>query len=375
MPERLSVLHVVLSLSPGGTERLVIEMCRRSRHEFDTAVCCLDTEGAWAGELRDEGIAVYTLGRRPGFRPALSRGIARLAAAHGVDVLHCHHYTPYVYGLLAALQMRSVGLVFTEHGRLSDRPPTAKRRLVNPLLARMPGEIFAVSHDLARHMAAEGFPSYRIGVIHNGIDIGPAPGEENAVHARTTLGLEPGNFVVGTVGRLDPVKDFTSLLLAFATAARSHWRLVLIGDGPEDNTLRQLARDLGIDARVRFLGLRQDVRELLPAFDVFANSSVHEGVSLTILEAMATALPVVATRVGGTPEVVEDGRTGVLVPSRMPEALALALNTLAASPSWRAELGAAAYRRAAERFTVDGMLEAYARAYRRQASRLEALAG
>src|SRR5215471_14344424 len=160
--DRLRVMQVVLSLEPGGTERLVIDIATRLQHLVDPIVCCLDRPGAWASELTSAGIPVIALGRRPGFRPHLGYRIAQLASVHAIDVIHCHHYSPFVYGQIGALVRRGLHVVFTEHGRLSDAAPSLKRRLVNPVLGRLPDAIFAVSHDLRRHMIAEGLPDSRV---------------------------------------------------------------------------------------------------------------------------------------------------------------------------------------------------------------------
>src|SRR5947208_1781015 len=149
---RRRVMQLVLSLSPGGTERLVIELCRRLAPTVESVVCCLDEAGEWASQLIDGGVPVVALGRTPGFHPSLALRVAQLLDRHGIDVLHCHHYSPYVYGALATTLKRRVHLVFTEHGRLSNAPPSIKRRWANPLLARLPGQICAVSGDLKRDM-------------------------------------------------------------------------------------------------------------------------------------------------------------------------------------------------------------------------------
>jgi hypothetical protein len=129
------VLQVVLSLNPGGTERLVVELASRLHREMPMMVCCLDTAGTWACDLEEQGIAVRALGRAPGFRPALGRAIARLSAAHRADVIHAHHYSPFVYSCLSRFWRAGPRVVFTEHGRLSDSGPSPKRRLANRALA------------------------------------------------------------------------------------------------------------------------------------------------------------------------------------------------------------------------------------------------
>ena len=255
---RLRVMHVVLTLAPGGTERLVIDLARLLAPQVDSVVCCLDEPGEWAGELTSVGVPVVALRRTAGFRPSLGRRIAHLAAEHSTDVLHCHHYSPFVYGQIAGLLHRTTRVLFTEHGRLSDEGPSLKRRLVNPLLGRLPDAMFAVSADLRRHMLAEGLPGHRLSVIHNGIDPGSPPSSAKRLEVRHSLGLPSDAMVIATAGRLDPVKDFTTLIDAFAIVHQSQpaARLVIIGDGPERSRLEQHAGRLGIAAALCFTGYR-----------------------------------------------------------------------------------------------------------------------
>ena len=365
-PDAAGVLHVVLSLTPGGTEHLVVELCKRLRPEFRVAVCCLDTDGAWAADVRKGGVEVTSLGRRHGFRPDLGRRIAQLAAERQLTVLHCHQYSPFVYGRIATYWNRRLKLVYTEHGRLSDAPPTWKRRLVNPMLSRFDGAIVGVSHELRHYMIDSGFPSGAVSVIHNGIAPGSLPSVIDRQRARRSLGLDDHAFVAATVARLDPVKDLMTLLEAFVTVRRRipSARLVIVGDGPERERLAARAERSDLAGAVHITGYRSDVRALLPAADVYVSSSISEGVSLTILEAMAAGVPVVATAVGGTPEILEDGG-GLLVPSRDTDQLASAILSLAVDRRRRTDMAAAARRRLETSFTIDRMVEDYARTYRR----------
>ncbi len=357
------VLQVVLQLDPGGTERLVIEIARRLHPRMPMAVCCLDQPGAWAAQLEGVGIPVAALHRTPGFRPALATRIAALVDTFDIDVLHCHHYSPFVYGRMAAWLRRRCRVIYTEHGRLSDAPPSAKRRYVNPLLTRGVDECVAVSHDLRAHMLGEGMPA-RTRVVWNGIDPGPLPTPRSRQAARTAFAAADDAFVVASVARLDHVKDLPTLIraVAAARAQRSTVELVIVGDGPERPHLEAVASAEAAGA-VRFLGPREDARMLLHGADVYANSSISEGISLTILEAMAAALPVVATGVGGTPEVVVDGETGHLVPARDPGALAAALLDLSRRPDEARAMGEAGSRRVRRSFALDRMVAEYAAMY------------
>jgi L-malate glycosyltransferase len=360
------VMQVVLSLTPGGTEHLVVQICKRLPAEYGTVVCCLGAEGEWAADLQARGIEVRALQRRAGFRPEVGRAIARFAAERDIDVLHCHQYSPFVYGRIAAMWNRRLRIVYTEHGRLSDAPPSWKRRLVNPLLSRFDGRIVAVSHELRDYMIESRFPRERVSVIHNGIEPGQAASTLDRRRARMLLGLDERAFVVTTVARLDPVKDLITLLDAFAFVRKRvpSARLVIVGDGPERQRLAERAGRDDLAGAVQITGYRSDVRALLPAADLYASSSISEGVSITILEAMATGIPVVATAVGGTPEILSDGTGGILVPSREPVRMATAIVALAQDQHRRASLAAAARRRLEASFTIDRMVDDYARSYR-----------
>lgn len=359
---RIGVLQVVLSLTPGGTERLVIETVRRLRLRHPMAVCCLDDEGAWAEELRKDGIQVVSLGRRPGFHPLLGREIAAAARRLDARVLHCHHYSPFIYGCLARAFNPRLRVLFTEHGRFAEGPPSAKRRLANAVFSRVPHRVCVVSADLERHMAAEGFRKHAIEIVANGVEPGAVPDRAARHDARALLGLDDDAFVVGTVGRLDPVKDLPTLITAFRqfSAARPLARLVIVGDGSLRTELQHLASG---SAAIQFAGHRSDARHLVAAFDAYVSSSIFEGMSLTILEAMAAGRPVVATRVGGTPEIVVDGETGILVQPRDPAGLAQALLRLSSDPSGARAMGLAGRARVCERFTLERMVNHYAAAY------------
>lgn len=328
-------------------------------------VCCLDERGAWASELEDRGITVVELGRRPGFHPSLAQAVAGVIHEQGASVVHAHHYSPFVYAALARLWRPRTRIVFTEHGRVSDAPPSRKRRAANLLLARLSSATCAVSGDLGAHLVAEGFSPRAVEVIYNGIDVGPRPGAAERLSARHALGIAAEAIVVGTIARLDPVKNLDTLIRAVALPARDRpLSLVIIGDGPERRALETAAGRTGSAATVQFLGHRDDARRLLPACDVFVNCSISEGVSLTILEAMAAGLPVVATRVGGTPEVIDE-TCGRLVPARNEAALARAIEELAAAPELRGTLGRAARQRVEDHFTLDRMVRAYRAVYNR----------
>jgi len=362
------VLHVVHSLDPGGAERLVIEMIRGMRSRADFSVCCLDRSGEWVSEVQALGVPVWTIGRRPGFQPIVGKKIAEIAKADRMDVLHCHQYTPFVYGSLARLFHPQLSVVFTEHGRLADSRISWKRKMSNRILRRFPIRTVAVCEDLRRQMIEEGFSKPAIEVVYNGIRMGPSPEHGQREEARRLLNVHAGDAIIGTVARLDEVKDIPTLLRAHASLLerRPEAKLFIVGDGPERESLQYLSSSLATAPSVRFLGHREDVRDLLPGFDVYVNSSKYEGVSLAIVEAMAARLAVVATHIGGTPEVVVDGTTGLLVPPGDESALAAAIESLLRDRDRAQRFGAAGRERAEKLFDFDRMVEFYLRAYAKE---------
>lgn len=362
----LCVLHVLLSLEPGGTERLVVDIANGlSATGVGVHVCCLDGLGPLEDHL-DGRVTTHLLRRPARFAPHFAWRLARLARRLGAQVLHCHQYTPFVYGCMSRLFAPSLGLVFTEHGRLAGAVPSRKRRLVNGLITKIGGEQFAVSHELRSFMLLEGFSGHRLRVLHNGIDTRPAPLPRDRTIARQHLGVPPDAFVVGTTARFDPVKDLGTLVHAVAAVQRRlpSTRLVLIGDGPCRDDIVRAAAALNLTG-LTLTGYRSDARALLPAFDVYVNCSTSEGISVAILEAMDAGLPVIATSVGGTPEIIRQDVDGWLVAPEAPEALADALVTLGMHPELGGSRGANGRRRISESFSAGAMIAGYTAAYHR----------
>ena len=362
---RPNLLQVVLSLNAGGTERLVVDMTLALNEHANIAVVCLDERGTWAERLRDQGVQVEVLGRKPGFDASLVGGIRRIVKDIHKPAIHCHHYTPFIYGGLASLTMPGSKLVYTEHGRYGDGPPSLKRRFANQLFGRMPGRFFAVSHDLRHHLVGEGIPTAKLEVNHNGIDPGAVTTVQARNEIRNDLGLHRDDWVVGTVTRLDPVKDLQVLIAAAAQLKdrAPKLKLVFVGDGPERQGLEAAVEAQGLTQRVMFLGHRDDARRLMAGFDLYFNCSVIEGISVTILEALSAGLAVAASRVGGTPEILGDDEYGLMFESRSPDAAAKALLSLYDNESQRQQLMARARPRIDAAFSVETMLRKYTDAY------------
>jgi glycosyltransferase involved in cell wall biosynthesis len=369
----VTVCHVLHSLKVGGAEVLAARLARRLSGDFRVLFACLDELGTLGQQLRDDGFPVEVLGRRPGVDWRCVLRLARLLRRERVDLVQAHQYTPFFYAAAARLLAPRAAVLLTEHGRHQPDYPRPKRKVANRLLLRPRDRVVAVGAAVREALVAnDGFPARRVEVIYNGIDLGPfaAPRDDRRA-VRREMGVGDGEFVILQVARLDYLKDHATAVrtLARVLPHRPEARLVLVGEGPELGAIRDAVRRDGVEAQVRFLGLRKDVARLLSAADLFLLTSTSEGIPLTVIEAMAAGLPVVATRVGGTAEVVADGVTGLLAPARDAERLAAHVLALAADPAARGAMGGRGRARAAEVFAEPLMHDGYRRVYQEMLSR------
>ncbi len=359
------VLHV---MNVAGAEMLVAETIRRLGSRIEPVVFCLDEVGVLGERLQGEGVPVIAFGRREGLDLRVSRRMAREIKERRLQVIHGHQYTPFFYGAIAArLSRMRPRVIFTEHGRHYPDVVSAGRRLANRLLFdRLADHVNAVC-EFSAHALSEkdGFAPGRIQVIENGVDLPRYTADTDVRTLRVNLGLDPNRRYITTVARFHPVKDHRTLLEAFAKVARDRPEvdLLLVGDGALRSELERLAADLGTASRVRFLGVRDDVADLLLASDVFALTSVSEAASITLLEAMACALPVVVTAVGGNPEIVRDGVDGLLAPRRDVQAIANAMLRLLRDGELARTMGKSGADRVHARFQLDRTIERYYELY------------
>lgn len=357
------VCQLVHTLNVGGAEILAERFSRHLGGPDRVFFACLDAEGSMAPRLAAEGYQIHSLRRTPGWDVGCLRRLASLWSHEKVEWVHAHQYTPFFYASLSRLFGPRVPILFTEHGRFFPDYPHRKRMWLNPHLARERDRLVAVGECVKRALVDyEGFPAERIEVVYNGVDLDRyRAADEIRPRARQDLGLSDDDFAIVMVARLDPIKDHATALAAMA-AVRSrcpHAKLLIAGDGPERAAIERRREELGLSAHVRLLGQRSDVDRLLAAADLFLLCSVSEGIPLTVIEAMGSARPVLATRVGGLAEVVISGQSGWLVEPSNSGALADAIVTLASDPTLRLRLANAGQARAHERFTERQMIERY----------------
>jgi glycosyltransferase involved in cell wall biosynthesis len=349
-PRRRRVAHITLGLDTGGQEKLLVDFARHAdRRRFELFFLSLSTRGRLSRAIDKEGWPVQALEEPPGFRPAIAMHILAWLRRWRIDVVHTHDSKPLVYGAAAARLANVPRVVHTRH--FTQLPSISRRQtLLSTLASRWVDAVVCVSEDSARVAVGEGLAPARVRALHNGIDT-----------TRYPLVGPRQNGPAVLVARLSPEKDVATLLRATAQVAalRPDFRLEIAGAGVCMPELRRLAYELGLAAHVKFLGEIDDVPGLLSSARFFVLSSLTEGISLTLLEAMSSGLPVVATRVGGNPEVVLDRETGTLVPAGDASALARAMLEMHGDFGRSQQMGLAGRQRVESFFEVRRMVRAY----------------
>ncbi len=360
------MLQLIETGGPGGAEKVLIQLTERLDADRDFRSTAGLLKSGWLEEeLAARGLDVHRFHLRHPLDARLVLDLARHIRRSKVDVVHAHEFTMNVFGA-AAGRLAGVPVIATVHGR--GYYAEARRRIAALKLAGRLGAVWvAVSNDIGRFLETLGLGPVRL--IPNGIDVDrPAGGDRR--RGRNAIGVSAGTPLVGSVGNLYPVKGHAVLIQAMARLKTAGVHLAIAGRGGEEAALRELAGELGIAERVHLLGYRDDIPDLLAAFDIYALPSFSEGQSLALIEAMAAAKPIVATAVGGNPEVLggEGSASGFLVPPGDAEALAMSLDRLLTESCAR-PLGEEARLRAREEFSIESMLARYRALY---AARLEA---
>lgn len=368
MDRALTVIHVIRAFQTGGLETLVLDACARMQRSGEvraSLIALLPGDGLEKrAEYRGLSCAVLDEGRRRGWL-SMVRTLRRLFRRECPDVVHVHNWFAHVRAVPAARLAGVPAVVSTKHG--STWPRLMRSRRLAARIYGLSDALVAVSPDVRDGLLATyDFAPQRVRLILNGVDTDrfrPMDGDREK-RREQILGLA-GSPLLGTVGRLVDYKGVGTLLEAFRTVLQRapEAGLAIVGDGADRASFENHAASLGIAARVRFLGNRSDVCSIYPLLDFYVQPSYTEGISMTMLEACACALPVVATKVGGNSEIVVDGKTGRLVPSRDSGALAVGILEHLDNPRAARAMGRAARQRMVEIFSLDRMVRDYLALY------------
>lgn len=350
----MRILHVVIDGELAGGQLVAEKLISGARARGHEALIVSPSRGAFTERAERDGIPVRTVDVSRAFKLGGLLRLRRLIRAERIELVHTH--AMLASNLLSRVASRSSGtpVVSHAHGAEVFRPGAAGRvyRLLDNLTARWCARVIAVSDDTRRRLIEQGIPARLIETVYNGLDPPESPPEPGL----RALGLDRRQ-VIACVGRLEPAKGQAELIEAAAEVPDAVVLLIGRDVGGSRSRLERLAAERGVADRVVFAGPRTDVLELVAGCALLAAPSWTEGFPIAPLEAMAVGKPVVATEVGGTPELVANGETGLLVPPRDPDALAAALRDLLADPARAQAMGEAGYRRLRERFSEARMVE------------------
>ncbi len=354
------ILYTVEDLKVGGLEKVIAAtVLRLDKSKFTPEVWCLSRGGKIADDLIANGIRVRILGLTSYHNPANIAALARMMKAGRFHILHAHGYFASTFSRIAAL-LAGIPVILT-HVHSTYHGYRKRNLWMEKFLSLFTDRVICVSQAVQRFVTdVEKISKDRTCVIYNGIDpLFPEPSPETRRRGKTRLGIDADDILFIMVASLTPVKGHAVLLNAMRDVMRRGFKaaLLLVGDGPLGGELRARADELDLSSRVLFAGERDDVPCLLPLADIFLLSSVErEGLSIALVEAMAAGLPVIATRVGGNPEVVTDGTNGVLVPPNDSGSLAEAMIQLLLDAGLRNRMGRSGREIYEHTFTLSGMM-------------------
>ncbi len=366
MTKKTKVLHITFDMRIGGTEQVIVNLFKGCNSEqFDMSILCIESPlGPFADDLLASGVTITALSRQPGFDTSLISQIRQHIKQHKIDIVHCHQYTPYIYGIFAAL-MSPAKVIFTEHGRFYPDSGSWKRKLVNPLLNRFTHAVTAISKATKQALIEfENIPASSIEVLYNGIQ-GLAQSSDSLPALRTKLGIQDDEVCFGTVARLDPIKNQTLMIKSFDKALKNDLKakLIIVGDGEEMPKLTALVSALQIEHAVIFTGYEAKPAPYIALFDIYLLSSLSEGTSMTLLEAMSLSKPCIVTNAGGNPEIIQNQVNGLVTPNDDMQAFSEAMLALGTDPEAQDRMGKASKVRFDKLFSNSSMCSRFEEIY------------
>ncbi len=366
----IRIMHIAEGIGiGGGIENGIANLISRMDPErFDHVLCGIFEVGQQLERYPLDRVQILSLGQKRGRGRTQAPALTALIRRVRPDVVHSRNWGA-LEAVVAARWARRCSVIHSEHGyELNPGTEPARRYWIRRIAYSLADHVFAVSDELRDHLARRtGYSSKNFGVIHNGVDTSRFRADAAIRRrARSELGIDSDNFCIGCVGRVTPIKDYGTLLRAAEqlNTRCSSWRVLIAGDGVERARFEEVVcANPVLQGKVRFLGTITDVSHFLNALDVFVLPSLCEGISNSLLEAMATGLPVVASNTGGNPEVAIDGESGLFFPVGDARTLARRLEQLHTDYELRSKIGQAASRRIKSEFSLNAMVRRYEELY------------
>lgn len=360
--KKLKILYFLQGLEFGGLEKMVCDLAKEvKKRGLDVKVCLFDKKGVFANELETNGISITLIKRNQGIDFYYPFKLASFIKSQNIDVVHAHNSTAWFYSVFAAMLTKRP-LVYTEHDR--SFPSPFKIRMLHFLFSKR-SKVVAVSNAIKEELRR--FEWIKdVQVVFNGIDenhFSPISKEEKIKH-RKDMGFFKEDVLLINVGRMDRLKN-QSVLLKTLKRLPFQTKLLLVGDGENYQKLKDEAKVLRLENRVFFLGKRKDVNKLLRIADIFVFPSLSEGLPLAVIEAMASGLPIVASDVGGIPELVKEKVNGFLIKPMSLGSIERAIYNLIHNSSLREKMGENSEKIFKESFTLSAMCKAYIEIYQK----------
>lgn len=367
--EKIHIMHVIYSLEMGGMENGVINLVNKMDPTlFTSSICCLAKSGDYEKRI-PLNVKIFTMGKKEGHSPFLFIKLALLFKKEGVHIVHARNWAALFDGIMGAWVAKIPAIVYSEHGkRYEDLFQIKKRRIWTQkiLLSHLTNKVVTVCEDLRKSFIELGIRPEKIVTIYNGVEETKFDLKIDVLNKKKQIGCKEDDIIIGTVGRMDPIKDYTTLLRAASIIVKDFpkTKFLFVGGGAYLNELKKFTQTLKLNQKVIFLDKREDVPELLKIMNIFVLTSLSEGLSNTIIEAMASALPVIATNVGGNPELIIDNKSGILVPVGDYHLLSKAIMQLIKNPLKAEEMGKIAQERVKKYFALSKMIKTYEELYK-----------
>jgi glycosyltransferase involved in cell wall biosynthesis len=345
--EKINILHIYQNSKIGGVQQQLLSLFKAyNRERFNPIFCCLGPKQEMGKEIEGTGIEFISLNklRYNRFSPGIVLELHRLMKIKQIHVVRTHRYRSNLYGRLAAFSSGIPVIIASVHDNYrTDKRP--KRRIMNHILSKITDKIVAVSEDVKEDIIRyDRIDPSKVQVIPNGIDLERFNPEKNTSNIRKEFSLEEDDIVIGFIGRIVPAKGLEYLLYAlpYLKEEFKSIKLLIIGEGSLVEEFKEKAKKNNIFDNILFTGVRRDIPEILASIDIFVMPSTAEGLPNSLLEAMAMGKPVVATKVGGIPEVIRNGFNGILIPPRDHRELAMAIKNLIGNSQLAVKMGQAA---------------------------------
>ena len=355
---RINILYLIWSLGLGGAEQVVINLAKGiDKKKFNVIVCCLNDKGIFAQEVEKEGIEVIALGKKGKFDATVLFKLIRVIKKYKIDIVHTHLWTSDFWGRIAAKLAGVPVIISTVHNVDVWKPKVFL--LIDRILSYFTDKIIAVSNTVKYfYINNAKIPKNKIETIYNGIDVDKFNIKVNRNIKRRELGLNADTKVLAVIGRLVEQKGHIYFLECFRKLLGKYSDIqgLIVGDGPLRGELEERSKMLGLNGRVIFTGIRNDIPEILKIIDVLVVPSLYEGLPTIILEAMAAGVPVVATNVGGNSEIIVNGETGFIVPPKDSSVLAEYIGKILENNNLVESMRVMSRERAIQYFSLDKMM-------------------